>query len=741
MPSRLAGIAAVLVTAKTFARHPAVGFRPIGVCIEVLQTSLARTGGGARPVPRAGGKGARGRSTGRGVGRGRIARSRFAGSGLTVDDDGFVFDGDGACVGSLADGGADEDAAAHENEHDDAAQDDDADDSGIIVDDGDAWLGDDMFVMTTFDDSPLQTSLPNRQLQAMLNTGYSFEEAQAFSNACSSKPILEAPPLGSVAPSMEDDTPAIDVFDAIWHDHDQRDASTCLHPFLAMFFAFVNTMRRIMFSPRTMVIAMLVAGCFFIYWPREIEHTNDAVLTNGNMLFDKKAHALDMIVDSGATKHCVGHVSELDQVTQSLPQHGGVRVGNGARLPVTAVGTVRLKVDTIREERRKKKVKFVSGNETMKLTNVLVVKGMPCRLFSTKWGYEKDGIRTHLNGDRHLRLPSGSKVPFKNGDNHYLVEGALWNAPSSDDDSLIHARLGHFSVNRINKTVGATQAISHHHCEACALNGNRKPRPKTTSMPIEYTHFGQRVSSDTCGPFPASPQGYTHAVNFVDSYTKYSATYFLKDSDSSHVLLAAQTFIADHKQWLTNTRIPGVVDEWHTDNGTEFLADNLDTFCSELGTRRSMSVPYVPQRNANAERLWGILLRPMRTMFAHSGGLDSVKETLWPFAMTQANQIHNALMTNSHDPPISPYEMLRGSPAQLDRFRVVFCDCYVTLHEDERASKLVNNRLKAVHLGWDARRRGYFVFIPELNRITTVVDIDFNEHSFTTLQQTRREKA
>ena len=167
-------------------------------------------------------------------------------------------------------------------------------------------------------------------------------------------------------------------------------------------------------------------------------------------------------------------------------------------------------------------------------------------------------------------------------------------------------------------------------------------------MPVEYTHFGQRVSSDTCGPFPASPQGYTHAVNFVDSYTKYSATYFLKDSDSSHVLLAAQTFIADHKQWLTNTRIPGVVDEWHTDNGTEFLADNLDTFCSELGTRRSMSVPYVPQRNANAERLWGILLRPMRTMFAHSGGLDSVKETLWPFAMTQANQIHNALMTNSH---------------------------------------------------------------------------------------------
>ena len=63
----------------------------------------------------------------------------------------------------------------------------------------------------------------------------------------------------------------------------------------------------------------------------------------------------------------------------------------------------------------------------------------------------------------------------------------------------------------------------------------------------------------------------------------------------------------------------------------------------------------------------------------------------------------------------------------------MLCDCYVSLPKPEELDKLANRRIKAVHLGWDSRRRGYFVFIPELNRVTTVVDIDFLEHSFSSL--------
>ena len=408
-------------------------------------------------------------------------------------------------------------------------------------------------------------------------------------------------------------------------------------------------------------------------------------------------------------------------------------MGSGAKLPVRAIGTMRLKVDTIRQEKRKKKIRFVNGTETMNLTNVLVVEGMPCKLFSTRYAFEHDGITTHLNGDKHLVLPSGSKLPFKDTSNHYVVAGALSAGTTEDDADLIHARLGHYSVTRINKSLG--HSIDPKHCEACALNANRKPRPKQASEPTTYTYFGQRIATDTAGPFPASPQGYTHAINFVDMYSKYSATYFLKNQDSSSVLLAVQTFVADHKHWLLNTTIPGAVDEWFTDNGTEFMSDDIDTFCTELGTRRSMSVPYVPQRNGSAERLWGILWRPMRAMLAHSGGRDSIKETLWPFLMSQATLIHNSLKTRSHNHEYAPLELLQAGPIKLDKFRVMLCDCYVSLSPDERVDKLANRRIKAIHLGWDSRRRGYFVLIPELKRITTVVDIDFEEHSFSTLGQ------
>eukprot|EP00966_Prymnesium_polylepis_P143507 3312888-Prymnesium_polylepis.1 len=78
----------------------------------------------------------------------------------------------------------------------------------------------------------------------------------------------------------------------------------------------------------------------------------------------------------------------------------------------------------------------------------------------------------------------------------------------------MHARLGHFSTSRINDATD--QAGVHRHtlgnCEACQLNTPRKPRPKVSAEPTVYTHFGERISSDTCGPFDASPHGYTYST-------------------------------------------------------------------------------------------------------------------------------------------------------------------------------------------------------------------------------------
>ena len=84
-------------------------------------------------------------------------------------------------------------------------------------------------------------------------------------------------------------------------------------------------------------------------------------------------------------------LSDLATVTTRRPD-GTVRVGNGKRLRVTAVGTVHLRVRTS------------TGQETVVLTNVLVVPQLACRLFSSSWGWRRDSVATHLNDEQRLSL-------------------------------------------------------------------------------------------------------------------------------------------------------------------------------------------------------------------------------------------------------------------------------------------------------------------------------------------------
>ena len=463
-----------------------------------------------------------------------------------------------------------------------------------------------------------------------------------------------------------------------------------------------------------------------------------------------------MIVDCGATKHCTPDIDSLSRITERSPTRT-VRVGNGKSLSVSAVGEMQKQVETSTPVLRKKKRSVRHSVETMLLTNVLVVPDMKCQLFSCAAAYQDEGIRTYLNASRYLVLPSGGRVGFNGSKKHYAVNFVdadeyvagceydgeyAWatHAARGDDAELLHERPGHFSMARINSALvnnntTAFSQINHDttNCEACMLNRNKKPRPRASSTKSEYKYFGERVSSDTCGPFPESPGGFTYCVCFYDHYTKHAALYFLRTHGAGEILGALQAFLLDHKAYLGSTKVPGTVDTWHSDNGTEFLDHNIDTFCQEIGTRRAMSPPYTPTRNASAERLWGTLLRPTAKMIAHAGK-DDVKLSLWPYAMSQAVRIHNALPTRGHSPPTAPAQRLEPDVVpDLSVFKVMFCDCYCSIEDKEIPTKVSSVRVKAVHLGYDPIRRCYIVYIPEINRVTQTLDCDFTERSFSAL--------
>ena len=71
------------------------------------------------------------------------------------------------------------------------------------------------------------------------------------------------------------------------------------------------------------------------------------------------------------------------------------------------------------------------------------------------------------------------------------------------------------------------------------LNRTKKPVPKAAKDDIAktvYRYFGQRISSDTAGPFPVSPGGFMYAICFYDHCTKHVAIYYLRSHYDSEVL-------------------------------------------------------------------------------------------------------------------------------------------------------------------------------------------------------------
>jgi transposase InsO family protein len=722
----------------------ASGIRPLSICVEMLRSS----GRGAPDSARGGDSGGRGKGKGKGGRGGRFGgRSGvFRVSSLVVDADGNVFDSEGAFIGST-EASADADDAHDQSDavgHDPAG--DDADEANFVLDDGDEWMR--FAVDSDADASSESTCAPcdsdasdaddsgwdihsahwkrisaDDDVEDDLDDGFAVEDT----SPSSSVPVFDKPSSGTTSVSSP------------------SSVATRFYSRKAVFAALIGLLSFFAQPVGDLLLTRSHTAQSVGIGVIQLESALPAdflIAGGGSSLFDKRASAKDLIVDCGATKHCVPTVQELDTVTDSSPITT-VRVGNNSHLSVTAIGTMSVKVKTQWVTRRKNKTTIVAGSETMRLSNVLVVPKMPCRLFSCRWGYDVDGIATYLNDSNCLQLPSGSRVPFKPSGKHYLIDTvAAASEADGDDADLYHARLCHFSAARLNESLrhrdgsgGKLHSRINHDpttCEACMMNMRRKPVPKVSTVKKTYTHFGQRVSSDTCGPFPESPSGFRYAVCFYDSYSKYVAVYFLKQCNSAEVQLAHQTYLSDHKSYLLDTLQPGVVDEWYTDNGTEFVSGSLDDFCAELGTRRAYSVPYEPTRNAGAERVWGILLRPARAMAAHCGN-DTVTLSLWPFALSQACQVHNSLKTLGHSPPRAPLEVLLGSDPPLDHFRVMFCDAYCVLRDAEIPTKVSSTRVKCTHLGWDPRRKGYFVYVGSIGRVTTVLNVNFNERAFTAL--------
>eukprot|EP00965_Chrysotila_dentata_P256404 6212527-Pleurochrysis_carterae.AAC.2 len=145
-------------------------------------------------------------------------------------------------------------------------------------------------------------------------------------------------------------------------------------------------------------------------------------------------------------------------------------------------------------------------------------------------------------------------------------------------ENLVHARLGHFSIDHINASVKHVRGIerqlcrTHPSCRACMIGGARKPSTKFSAT-RQYSYYGECIASALCEMPTSTPFGFRYMLCFYDLATKYLEVYYLRNATAAKVQNCLKLFLADNHRYLSGRAVI-----WLSDNGSEFFEKNLDVF-------------------------------------------------------------------------------------------------------------------------------------------------------------------
>ena len=123
-------------------------------------------------------------------------------------------------------------------------------------------------------------------------------------------------------------------------------------------------------------------------------------------------------------------------------------------------------------------------------------------------------------------------------------------------------------------------------CSACSMTkGNRAPTAHHTTA---RANLADGVGThDIAGLFPPSLGGFRYVVMFVDSASRLQRPYGTRDQSAVAILTVVKHFIADM----------GVPRDFWSDNGTEYMNHSFVEYCNNVGIRRELTAPYLPQQN------------------------------------------------------------------------------------------------------------------------------------------------
>lgn len=131
-----------------------------------------------------------------------------------------------------------------------------------------------------------------------------------------------------------------------------------------------------------------------------------------------------------------------------------------------------------------------------------------------------------------------------------------------------------------------------------------------------------------------------------------------------------------------------------TDNGTEYLSNELSPFLKDNGIERRLTVPNNPEHNGIAERKNRTLVEIARCLLIQSG----LPSSFWADALSTANYIRNRCPTKSLNGR-TPHEIWTGRTPNVNYLREFGCSVYV-LNRKPGIRKFEVRATKGIFLGY-----------------------------------------
>jgi transposase InsO family protein len=409
-------------------------------------------------------------------------------------------------------------------------------------------------------------------------------------------------------------------------------------------------------------------------------------------------------VDSGATTHMTCNKDWLINYKRSM-ETKTITCANNEKLRSEGTGKVEVMLQGRSGVTTIDNVTYVpnlSGN--LLSVNKLANKG-----FTTI--FSSEGCNMYLTNDDVIKgNPVASAVEESGLYRLNCTEvGQVQNAMLTSVESrqnLWHRRLGHLGIKNmelLKDMVDGLDFTKENHVKPClsCFKGKQTRLPFVSTGKSRAKDILELVHSDVCGPMPVESWGGSrYFVMFIDDKSRKTFVYLIKHK--SEVKDKFREFKA-----LVEKQTGKSIKAIRTDNGLEYVCNDLQCFFKENGIRHQLTVEYNPEMNGVSERANRTIVEKARSMLQDAG----LSSKYWGEAVNTAVYLKNRCPTKAVNGMV-PEESWTGRRVSLDHLKVFGAKAFVHIPHQKR-TKWDSKSQEMIMVGYCEDSKAYRLIDPE----------------------------